>query len=143
MSSETMSLLFGIEVEDTTEYKKCNHCQQELPVSDFSPSGGGKYLRSKCRKCERKITEQRNKFKHYTPPENHVCPICQKTEEECKGLGGVKVGTWCLDHDHESGDFRGWLCHSCNRNIGNFKDNISILENAIEYLTNHKVQIER
>lgn len=37
-------------------------------------------------------------------------------------------------HCHEKDKFRGWLCGNCNIGLGNFKDNVEILEKAIEYL---------
>jgi len=43
-----------------------------------------------------------------------------------------------MDHDHETGKFRGMLCHHCNRGLGNFKDKIENLEKAIEYLKSKK-----
>lgn len=39
-----------------------------------------------------------------------------------------------LDHDHETGAFRGWLCHGCNTGIGLLGDNVEGLERAIRYL---------
>jgi rubrerythrin len=56
-------------------------------------------------------------------PKPEVCPICNIIPEE-----------WNLDHDHSTGKFRGWLCRWCNCGLGNMKDNISNLENAIKYL---------
>ncbi len=38
------------------------------------------------------------------------------------------------DHDHETGEFRGWLCHSCNVALGLFKDSPLILKSALQYL---------
>jgi len=45
----------------------------------------------------------------------------------------------CVDHNHETGEVRGLLCSNCNSGLGMFKDNINIMENAIEYLerSNH------
>ena len=39
-----------------------------------------------------------------------------------------------MDHDHESGDFRGWLCTSCNTGLGKLGDSIAGLESALAYL---------
>ena len=39
-----------------------------------------------------------------------------------------------LDHDHESNLIRGILCQKCNLGLGHFKDNITTLFNAINYL---------
>lgn len=40
----------------------------------------------------------------------------------------------CYDHDHTTGDHRGWLCQNCNKGLGNFKDNPKLLEAALRYL---------
>jgi len=42
----------------------------------------------------------------------------------------------CLDHCHETGRFRGWLCDKCNTAFGRFGDNVEGFERAIEYLKN-------
>ena len=39
-----------------------------------------------------------------------------------------------IDHNHETGEFRGVLCKQCNRALGMFKDSPVILRNAVEYL---------
>ncbi len=41
-----------------------------------------------------------------------------------------------VDHCYTTGKIRGLLCASCNLAIGNFKDRIDYLENAILYLRN-------
>ena len=46
----------------------------------------------------------------------------------------VTNGPWVLDHDHDAGTFRGWLCHKCNRSLGGFDDNLQSLKRAIDYL---------
>ena len=52
------------------------------------------------------------------------CLIC--------GLESVK----CLaaDHNHVTGKVRGLLCSNCNTGIGNFKENLDYILNAIKYL---------
>lgn len=42
----------------------------------------------------------------------------------------------CMDHDHETGKFRGWLCRKCNAAEGMLGDNIEGLESALRYLRN-------
>ena len=39
-----------------------------------------------------------------------------------------------LDHNHKSGEVRGYLCESCNTGIGRFDDDIHQIENAIEWV---------
>ena len=68
------------------------------------------------------------------PQEGYHCPICKGSEEDVKGRGNTKNGSWVLDHDHEQETFRGWLCHKCNRALGGFDDDTDKLTAAIEYL---------
>lgn len=56
----------------------------------------------------------------------------------CGGEGFVMASHHKLklvvDHCHETSVVRGLLCHNCNRGLGLFQDNVSFLNNAIEYL---------
>lgn len=126
-----ISTVFGIE---EVESKVCTKCNENLPLSEYSPSNGGNYLRSECKSCAKKLAKQIEGYKCIPVPDDYKCPICLGTEEECRGLGGKKVGTWCVDHNHNTGEFRGWLCHSCNRTIGNFHEDTAKMRRAIEYL---------
>jgi hypothetical protein len=60
-----------------------------------------------------------------TRPEPLHCEICARQFEK----------TPHLDHDHATGEFRGWLCGSCNGGLGLFRDSIDTLQHAIAYLT--------
>lgn len=42
------------------------------------------------------------------------CDLCGKAE----GENGQKL---CLDHDHKTGEFRGWLCTRCNIFLGTYQ----------------------
>ena len=44
------------------------------------------------------------------------------------------IGKLCVDHDHVSGDLRGLLCSMCNLGLGHFRDNETLLRDAITYL---------
>jgi superfamily II DNA helicase RecQ len=56
------------------------------------------------------------------------CKICKTHESNLKRRLFV-------DHCHETGYVRGLLCQSCNTMIGNAKDNILVLQSAINYLS--------
>src|SRR5208282_6270069 len=59
-------------------------------------------------------------------------------------LGCLKVFTKkrdsipCVDHDHETGEFRGLLCHGCNRSIGLLKENVDTLRRLADYLAGNR-----
>lgn len=79
--------------------------------------GNGKYL-TRLQRLE--IKAGRNK------PEN--CEICGIHESNfSKSLH--------FDHNHGTGEFRGWICHSCNTALGLVNDDIEILNKLINYLS--------
>lgn len=56
------------------------------------------------------------------------CDICRST------VTGYSKRSLNIDHDHKTGMVRGLLCHKCNIGLGNFNDNIDLLQRAIFYL---------
>ncbi len=46
-----------------------------------------------------------------------------------------------MDHCHESGRFRGWLCSACNSALGHAKDSPHHLQAAIAYLEKHRATL--
>jgi hypothetical protein len=62
-----------------------------------------------------------------TRPEPKVCECCRKVP------GGIK--RLCLDHDHVTGEFRGWLCSKCNTALGMLGDTLADAQNLVSYLT--------
>lgn len=40
----------------------------------------------------------------------------------------------CIDHDHVTGRFRGFLCHDCNVTLGHARDDAALLRRAADYL---------
>lgn len=58
-------------------------------------------------------------------PEN--CEICDTPGASFKkGL--------CLDHNHKTRKFRGWICTNCNAAIGFSKESVLILKKLIKYI---------
>lgn len=60
-----------------------------------------------------------------TSPRPHQCEVC-----------GRRNGRWgiALDHCHQTGRFRGWLCYSCNTILGHAADDPKILRGLAAYL---------
>ena len=59
--------------------------------------------------------------------QNNGCAICTAST----GSNGKRLS---VDHNHQTGEVRGLLCDDCNIGLGKFKDNSSLLANAINYL---------
>lgn len=49
-----------------------------------------------------------------------------------------EMGVICYDHDHATGEFRGWVCSPCNCIMGFANDDIQKLEKIILYLKKNK-----
>jgi hypothetical protein len=54
--------------------------------------------------------------------------ICQACEVD---VGSTKI---CLDHNHATGKFRGWLCDDCNVSLGRMKDSAERLRRLADYI---------
>jgi hypothetical protein len=65
--------------------------------------------------------------------QNGMCALCGQRDQ---GIGGKYDGLH-VDHDHRTGKIRGLLCNTCNRALGLFKDDQTVLERAVRYLEFH------
>ena len=127
--------------DDPPKTKRCKTFNLDQPLDQFGKASGGSYLHHRCRTCNRKNGKILKKIKETAPPppDDHRCPICNRDALEIKETTKALAtnsghATWCCDHDHTTNTFRGWLCQMCNRGIGNFYDDVSMLERAIEYI---------
>jgi len=139
----------------------CSQCNKDLPEEDFykdSRTPGAR--RQGCKECSRKknnknyavahantdarrVIARRSHLKHkygitledydaLFAKQGGTCAICQGTT----GHVAMKEDTLCVDHDHNTGEVRGLLCHPCNVMIGKAQDNSTILRRGAAYLDN-------
>lgn len=138
--------------------KVCKTCKIEKPYEQF-PNGKvyAEGKRPHCLDCRRKYErESYHKNKHKKPyvyeedkniklkkaygisyqeyltmldAQQNCCAICGEHKDNFSRA-------FAVDHCHDTGKVRGLLCGNCNTGIGNLRDDIGLLERAIEYLKN-------
>ena len=103
----------------------CIYCGETKSLSEYTSKLDRKdKLDTRCKSC---ITEQkriRAKLKKYSPPKPDVCECCGKVPR-----------FWVIDHDHETDEFRGHVCKSCNNAIGLLGDSLEGVMKAVRYLS--------
>lgn len=141
--------------------KKCIRCKQEFTLEMFPKQKKCKDgIRPDCKKCnnkKNKLYYKKNREKVLEKARNYgkteyrkkYCrdlakiKLKKKREEQasrprsilcecCSGEPGKNGIVW--DHDHKTGNFRGWLCNRCNRVLGMCKDSKDVFEKMIYYL---------
>lgn len=125
----------------------CPKCG-ETDRTKFYVNKKGQKTNSVCRECHKKqcrvrwhsrtpIEKQASRVKllYGLEPEQYKemhkaqqgkCAICNEEPNTKRGLH--------VDHNHETGKVRGLLCHGCNVALGSFKEDVTRLNKAIEYL---------
>lgn len=98
--------------------KRCKDCKQYLPLDRFWPSTGKRArdgLAARCVRCARSRQYMRrygidlDTYEQMVADQKSRCAICRSLPVN-RAL--------CVDHDHETGEVRGLLCHSCNTGLG-------------------------
>jgi hypothetical protein len=117
----------------------CSECENEQPAEAFSPNRRRKNgYQSYCRRCGR--ARRRRGLGIHADDAGLECPPDQQCQI-CGSDGGNKG--LCLDHDHATGRFRGWLCLSCNTAVGHLADSPARAQALIAYLTREAVTQRR
>ena len=103
--------------------------------------------KSRCKKCEdstkntvrkRKYGITTKQFDAMVELQNNRCTICN-IEFTTESKNTVPH----IDHDHKSDKVRSLLCGHCNVGLGAFKDNTTLLLNAISYLMHYQEKLEK
>ena len=126
---------FSREARNTQRHQRRSHCKScdankhQLYVSDQE---------KKDRRNSKRVEWNRRTKSFFAPglyeerleEQDNRCAICK-----VESAGGR--GAFHADHDHKTSTPRGALCHRCNIALGHFRDDISILTAAIEYLNKY------
>ena len=141
----------------TNVEKRCTRCDTVKPLSEFRARGGTQknLLKSWCKTCH--FAEHKNwciknpdRIKEYRGRDPwSLIKRCSRhgiTSEQFAEAYENQDGK-CLiccviisqmgsaiDHNHNTGEFRGILCKTCNRALGLFRDSPAILRRATDYL---------
>jgi hypothetical protein len=115
---------------DLNQTQVCCDCGEEKPISCFSVDRAYTTKikhRPDCNECRNRHKRIAEIAKRTAPPKPDVCDCCGEVPKK-----------WQMDHDHETGKFRGWICVPCNRGIGMLGDNEEGLKKALNYLKRAK-----
>ena len=120
------------ETHNTKDYHKQYYLDNKKKINEQNNAW---YYANREEEIKKRVISNRKRQYGMTPEmieqmlasQNGCCAICRDDKP-----GGR--GHWHIDHDHETGQVRGLLCQRCNSGLGFFRDNITILEGAINYL---------
>ena len=143
ISNKDITEFDPVQTGDQFKNKVCNRCNRLLPVDNFQKNQNGKNNRTvrrpSCRDCRDLIDgselSAKDKREWNRKKPNMIiweCPICKK--RTIPGLTSKVV----LDHNHKTGKPNAWICDSCNTGLGRFKDDISVMKEAIKYLEDYQ-----
>ena len=131
--------------------KLCTNCGVTKPLSDFHKSAYKKDgVQTHCKTCSNNRAAAWNKDNplriQYFRDRDRTKYRAQKyglTEQELRDMLDESKGVCAIcsrtdrlvvDHNHDTGVVRGLICHKCNRGLGHFNDDPSLLTLAAEYL---------
>lgn len=116
-------------MSESTAVKSCSKCAAIKPYSDFpKKSGTATGVASACRRCyafmhiARRYGITAADHAALVVKQDGRCAICRREKR------------LVIDHDHETDEIRGLLCHRCNSGLGYFGDDLTLLAAAMQYL---------
>lgn len=128
--------------------RKCLTCNQAKEYASFGFITCRNSYSSRCKSCTNKYAltiASKNKhrrheliikgrFKKYNFDPD-IGWVIYTTTASCQICNvGLDRKNKVIDHCHATGVFRGIICSNCNKALGQFRDDISLLHRAIDYL---------
>ena len=114
----------------------CSTCGVRLTVENCHRRQETNAFRSSCNSCraaDRRAREDAKEQEARLFIDRDICDICHRPETATRH-GVVRLLN--KDHNHRTGEWRGLLCSRCNTAIGMFRDNVHLMQSAINYLNN-------
>ena len=158
LSSNKYSNASMKDTNDINYIHECASCKIKKPNFKYYKipykKGMKRLYRSRCNACLKKdskeiytVEKARNrhfkrnykidieKYNELFNSQEGKCLVCLKQFKNNITYSGNRL---VVDHSHETTKIRGLLCSQCNSGLGYFKENITSLYNAIEYLKSHQ-----
>ena len=119
---------------------ECRECHEHKNQVEFSiepkpDKYGRKNLKTICRDCNGKASRVTYELKKKHGPAPANCQICLEPLATGKQIN--------IDHNHITGEFRGWLCPEHNTGLGRFKDDPFEIIKGIKYLVLNDTMYDR
>ena len=115
--------------------KSCTRCKTEKPLNaehfplhNRTKSGYDSW----CRACRKEYRNANSRGAYRNAISDEALKELKATTHECVICGDET--NLVVDHDHVTGKIRGMLCNHCNRGLGHFRDDPTLLEFAAQYL---------
>ena len=92
-------------------------------------------IRSRKRHLEKTYGISAEDYLHMMIKQQNRCAICGQYETRYTKTGDIKPLS--VDHNHITGEVRGLLCNDCNALVGFAKEDVEVLNNAINYIQSY------
>jgi len=115
--------------------KICTRCKADKPLDAVNFPFHNKTksgFDSWCRDCRKEYRNANSRGIYRNAISDEDLKDLKSSTKECVICGDeTKL---VVDHDHATGKIRGMLCNHCNRGLGHFRDDPTLLEFAAQYL---------
>ena len=130
--------------------KVCSKCGKTLPLTEYYQTRNS-HLTGACKACladygmdlrlrdANKLHQRKGALRKYGLTLDQYNALLSSQDGKCAICGSTNSGRmsdkhFCVDHDHQTGQIRGLLCHCCNLAVGHFKDQAILCRMAAAYL---------